>query len=72
MHYLLILPVIGILAFATGGHSSAFGKSYEAAVRGDVSTAADLFATAVQRTLSDADQPRRQKLSQAVQVLASR
>ena len=63
MHYLLILPVIGVLAFATGGHSAAFGKSYEAASRGDVSTAVDLFATAVQRTLSDADQPRRQKLA---------
>ena len=69
MHYLMILPVIAVLAFATGGHSAAFAGSYEAAARGDVSTALELFTTAIQRTLSDADEPRRQKLARE---LASR
>lgn len=66
MHYIAILAVLVLLAFATGGHSNAFGQAAEAATKGDMAEALDLFSTALRRTLQDADVSQRKAEAQAV------
>ena len=66
MHYIGILCVLVLLAFATGGHSQAFGRAAEAATKGDVAEAIDLFSTALRRTLQDADVAQRRAEAQAL------
>ena len=55
MHQLIMLAVVAGITLGTSGHSKTFGASYQAAVRGDVTTAVDLFTAAVRNSLSDAD-----------------
>ena len=70
MHQILSLAIVVGLTFATAGHSKTFSASYAAATRGEISQAADLFKTAVVKSISDAGEQERQKSARRAGLVA--